>query len=45
MVIINSWIGMRSDFRRYSGSGSEEDELKLFYERIRKILTRLEKYI
>ena len=34
-----------SDFRRYSGSGSEEDELKSFYERIRKILTRLEKYI
>jgi len=34
-----------SDFRRYSGSGSEEDELMSFYERIRKILTRLEKYI
>jgi len=34
-----------SDFRRYSGSGSEEDELKSFYERIRNILTRLEKYI
>jgi hypothetical protein len=34
-----------SDFRRYSGSGSETEELKSFYERIRKILTRLEKYI
>jgi len=34
-----------SDFRRYSGSGNEAEELKLFYERIRKILTRLEKYI
>jgi hypothetical protein len=33
-----------SDFRRYSGS-SEEGELKAFYERIRNILTRLEKYI
>jgi hypothetical protein len=34
-----------SDFRRYSGSGVEEGELKSFYERIRNILTRLEKYI
>jgi hypothetical protein len=34
-----------SDFRRYSGSGSEAGELKSFYERVRKILTRLEKYI
>ena len=34
-----------SDFRRYSGSSVEEGELKSFYERIRKILTRLEKYI
>jgi hypothetical protein len=34
-----------SDFRRYSGSGSESEELKSFYERIKKILTRLEKYI
>jgi hypothetical protein len=34
-----------SDFRRYSGSGTEAEELKSFYERIRKILTRLEKYI
>ncbi len=34
-----------SDFRRYSGSGSKAEELKSFYERIRKILTRLEKYI
>jgi len=34
-----------SDFRRYSGSGVEEGELRSFYERIRKILTRLEKYI
>ena len=34
-----------SDFRRYSGSDSDEDVLKSFYERIRKILTRLEKYI
>jgi len=34
-----------SDFRRYSGSGSESEELKTFYERIRKILTKLEKYI
>ena len=34
-----------SDFRRYSGSSSEDGELKSFYERIRKILTRLEKYI
>jgi len=34
-----------SDFRRYSGSSVEEGELKSFYERIRNILTRLEKYI
>jgi len=34
-----------SDFRRYSGSGSEAGELKSFYERVRAILTRLEKYI
>jgi hypothetical protein len=34
-----------SDFRRYSGGGSGEEELKSFYERVRAILTRLEKYI
>lgn len=34
-----------SDFKRYSGSGAEAEELKSFYERIKKILTRLEKYI
>jgi hypothetical protein len=34
-----------SDFRRYSGTGAEAEELKVFYERIRNILTRLEKYI
>jgi hypothetical protein len=34
-----------SDFRRYSGSVTEAEELKLFYERIKRILTRLEKYI
>ena len=34
-----------SDFRRYSGSGSEAEELKAFYERVKSILTRLEKYI
>jgi hypothetical protein len=34
-----------SDFRRYSGSGSEAEELKSFYGRVKEILTRLEKYI
>jgi hypothetical protein len=34
-----------SDFQRYSGSASDEKELRSFYERVKKILTRLEDYI
>ena len=34
-----------SDFQRYSGSAAEASELKSFYERVKKILTMLERYI
>jgi hypothetical protein len=34
-----------SDFQRYSGSDPDVGQLKSFYERVRKILTRMEKYI
>jgi hypothetical protein len=34
-----------SDFQRYSGSDVETEEMKLFFERVKRILTRLEKYI
>ncbi len=34
-----------SDFQRYSGSDPDAGQLKSFYERVRKILTRMEKYI
>jgi hypothetical protein len=34
-----------SDFQRYSGSDADAGQLKLFFERVRKILTRMEKYI
>ena len=34
-----------SDFQRYSGSDVETEEMKSFFERVKRILTRLEKYI
>jgi hypothetical protein len=35
----------QSDFQRYSGSSDAGSEMNVFYERVKQILTRLEKYI
>ena len=34
-----------SDFRQFAGSNIDIQEMKIFFERVKKILTRLEKYI
>ena len=34
-----------SDFKQFSGSSSDFDAMKTFFERAKKILTQLEKYI